>query len=496
MSADDAGPMEWPRSLGALLEAAARRYPERIAVSDGLQNVSYRRLWETSLGAASQLRRLGLSPGELVALECSNDIDSMTLLLGCWLARCAALPIPGHSLLEEGTIPRLVCWGVSSVVCAGAELPHRQYFRYVLQRKILTGGSEGRSATLDSISPVDPALVVFSSGSTAEPKAVLFTHEQLGTHVLEQIELFRIESSDRSLVTLQLNRPFCLTSQILPMLAAGAELRLSSSNARVLYEEIAECTSWYLYPEQLRQCALSEESVRPSRLRYAAVGAGFLPPATLSAFHARYRVPVHACMGSAETLMLAANVSEDPGKRGSAGKVLPSVELRIGGPLGEPLSAGRGGEILVRSKKFGRVIATGKSRDERKGEDWLSLGDAGLLDAEGFLWALGRLEDWSSEIARAPFQIESLAAENLHISELAVFRREGAEYFSAALVLANNSDSLRAEVLETLPGDVGEVLFLERLPRLPSGKVNRHGLRSLNPDFRVRRREELRPRSA
>jgi len=167
---------------------------------------------------------------------------------------------------------------------------------------------------------------------------------------------------------------------------------------------------------------------------------------------------------------------------GSVGQPLPSIDVSIRGPLGEELLAGEKGEIWVRGEQVsGEYIGRGP------GSEWFATRDGGYLDAEGFLFIEGRLDD---VIVRggeniSPGEIEEVLREHPAVDDVAVYAvpsQEWGEDIGASVVLVDEvgEDELREWVRARLRSTRVPVIFDVRteLPYNETGKLLRRVLKA------------------
>jgi acyl-CoA synthetase (AMP-forming)/AMP-acid ligase II len=182
--------------------------------------------------------------------------------------------------------------------------------------------------------------------------------------------------------------------------------------------------------------------------------------------------------------------SPDPAVRarlGSVGRPLPTLEVEVRGPEGEPLAAGEKGEIWVRGEQ---VAGEYVGRSMLTEDGWFQTRDAGWFDAEGFLYVDGRLDDVIVRGAEniSPGEVEDVLQAHPAVAEAAVVGipdTEWGEAVAAVVVLrpdapaTTSSDELQAWVRERLRSTKTPVVvdFRDELPYSPTGKLLRRVLR-------------------
>lgn len=244
----------------------------------------------------------------------------------------------------------------------------------------------------------DPALLVFTSGTTGAPKGVALSHANLACNLEALAEAWAWTASDRLLHVLPVHHLHGVGVALYGSLRLGAALVFHErfDAARVLAEAgPSGCTLLMAVPTMLhRLLAAAPPDGNPlAGLRAVISGSAGLAPPLFERFRARFGLAPIERYGMSETMMIASNPRASP-RPGSVGLPLPGVALRLRDPAtGE--DAGRGpGEVQVR----GPNVFAGYWRDDaatRAAFDggWFRTGDLGELDAEGRLSLVGRVKE-------------------------------------------------------------------------------------------------------
>jgi acyl-[acyl-carrier-protein]-phospholipid O-acyltransferase/long-chain-fatty-acid--[acyl-carrier-protein] ligase len=362
----------------------------------------------------------------------------------------------------------------------------------------------GRQGTTSSDTH-SPATIIFSSGSTGEPKGVTLSHHAILSNVEGLEQVLRFDRRDRLLAALPFFHSLGFTGTIwLPLLVGGAAIYHSNPmdgrtigrlvqrhGATVLLATPTFCRTY------IRTCTREQFA----SLRLVMVGAEKLREATATAFRERFGLDLLEGYGCTEMApVIAVNVPDVRqrrvrqvgAKRGTVGHPLPHVAARIVHPsTGDALPAGREGLILVRGPNvmlgyWGRPELT----REVFRDGWYVTGDIGRLDADGFLTITDRLSRFAK-----------IAGEMIPLGrvEEAVARALGQGDCAAAAV----SDERRGERLVVLyvrddlsPRDLrrrleqsrlpplwlprqADLIPVEAIPTLGTGKVNLRRVRAL-----------------
>jgi fatty-acyl-CoA synthase len=259
-------------------------------------------------------------------------------------------------------------------------------------------------------------MLVYTSGTTGEPKGAIHTAAAMQANVEAAIEAQDVDASTRCLAVLPLFHVGGLCIQVLPTLAAGGRVKLQPRfDPDAWFDDVAgwRPTTSLLVPATMR--ALIEHPRWPdtdlSSLAFVNSGSQVVPRALIDAFHVR-GVPACQVYGATETgpVTLALRPPEALAHPGSVGRPARGVELRL-----------VGGEVQVRAPQ----LARGYHRlpaDPAFADGWFRTGDLARVDAEGFYEIVGRSKELivSGGENIHPAEIEQLALADPAVAEAAV----------------------------------------------------------------------------
>jgi len=341
--------------------------------------------------------------------------------------------------------------------------------------------------------PDAPAFILRSSGTTALPKLIPFTHRNMLTAARKWQRWFGLNAGDRCLCVSAPYYSHGLKVTILTPLLTGGSVAFPLSPAVVdLHEWFARLRpSWYsagpaLHLAILEAARAHPEGLSTQRLRFASSGGAPLGQEIIDSFERTLGFPLLEHYGSSEAAQIAAN-TPDARKAGTVGRPWPET-LSIVDEDGNPLAAGERGEIRVR----GATVMPGYLGDEALNREvlrdgWFHTGDIGSLDEEGFLHLHGRLREVINRGGEKVSLSEVDAALLRHpaVAEAAAFgvphQRLGQDV-AAAVVLRPGMAVTGAELQRFLRDELvyfkvpRRVQIIEALPRGLTGKVLRHRL--------------------
>ncbi|HEY8122382.1 MAG TPA: class I adenylate-forming enzyme family protein [Myxococcota bacterium] len=401
-------------TLPRFLDDIAARHGERVALRFEGCDLSYAQLRAEARAVARGLVAAGIARGEHVAVLFANRPEWAICALGAALAGAVVVPLStfatpaerafllAHSdavalLYQRALLARdfaaelraaprparlrlLACWGEQAFPrAAGANVA-------------LEAELEARAA---SVAPSDPGLLLYTSGTTAEPKGVLHPQRAPVIQSWRFAELMDLTPDDRVLSAQPLFWTAGIAMSLGATLAAGATLLLQESfepGAALALIERERATTLHAWPHQEQAMAAHPEAVRRdlASLRKLEFTSALAAHARLE----RDEWGIYASFGATESFTLASALpARAPAaqRRASHGAPLPGNELRILHPeTGAQLGAGCEGEIALR----GPTLMIGYWKQPRAAafdtEGFWHSGDTGWLDARGRLHWRGR----------------------------------------------------------------------------------------------------------
>ena len=344
--------------------------------------------------------------------------------------------------------------------------------------------------------PEDVALILPTSGTTAQAKLVPLTHAALCASARTTAASLALGPDDRCLGVMPLFHIHGLVGALLASLAAGGSVVCTAGLHAPSFSAWLEAhrPTWYTAVPTMHQAVLAHAGARPDgarehTLRVIRSCSAPLPPRVLAGLEDAFGVPVVEAYGMTEAAHQVASNPVPPRARrpGSVG-VATGTEVAVVDAAGAPLPAGASGEIVVR----GPSVTAGYLEDDEANArafagGWLRTGDLGVLDADGYLSITGRLKEVINRGGEkiAPREVEDALSAHPEVAEAVVFPAPHAqlgEEVAAAVVRRAGSElgarELRAFAAERLAEFKvpRHVLFLPALPQGPTGKAQRLGL--------------------
>jgi acyl-CoA synthetase (AMP-forming)/AMP-acid ligase II/acyl carrier protein len=355
----------------------------------------------------------------------------------------------------------------------------------------IVGQVPQRAADDEFASSADDAFMLLTSGSTSWPKTVPLTHASVCLSAGNVGTALELGSRDRLLNVLPLFHGHGLISGLMAALAAGSSVVCPPGfDARAFFGWLTEFRpTWYTAVPAIHQAILREpdphrQAAQRSSLRLVRSASTSLAHDVLGGLEALFGVPVLDTYGMTEA---ATQIAANPLQRRKPGSVgrPAGPEIAILDSEGRRLPSGKRGEIALR----GPTITRGYDNDAaatasafRNG--WFRTGDLGYLDAEGYLFIVGRIKEIIHKGAQkvAPAEVEGALLSHPDVIDAAVFPvphgRLGADV-AAAVVLRQDAkvseQALRDFARERLAGFKvpGLIRFVPEIPKGGGGKIKR-----------------------
>lgn len=477
--------MRW---LPDVFDAAAKAHTARTALVEEDRKWTFGELAEESDNIAAMLREK--VAGDTVGILLLNSQKYVTTLLGVWKA--GKTPVPLNYLLPPQDLAYIIKdSGMSALIAS-------QFFGQAVASLKPLFGDRGvilmaddpdfapRSSKAVSVPYRDPALYLYTSGTTGKPKGVVLTHGNLSANVDGCQRAGDFDHRDSFLCLLPFFHTYAITGTILLPLLNGSKMvlvdRFQPTKVMKLIEEHA-ISVFLAIPSMYRVLAHSEGDFNLKSVRFPISGGEPLPLAVAEAFEKRFGVPIFEGYGQTEASpVVSLNV---PKKRrsGTVGPALPGVEIAIWDEQKNPVGTDLVGEIMVRGPSVMQGYYNLPEETARTiTREWLHTGDLGKMDADGFVTITGRKKDLIISAGENiyPREIEEVLVLHPKVKEVAVIgvKDEVRGEVPKAFVIAREGISvdekeLRQFCRENLAGyKVPKyIAVVPDLPRTPTGKV-------------------------
>jgi malonyl-CoA/methylmalonyl-CoA synthetase len=465
--------------------------PTRPVLIDGLDPRSVLRggaLQQQTVLAAAGWAHRGVGPGDRVLWSCSPALDSIVGLVGALRLGAVVVPVnpsttsselryvlrdmaPSASVVDRSELKEgIAAADPGAVVVSPDELLRREGPR--------------PDVVLDAASPDDDALIVYTSGTTGEPKGAVHTHRSLLAGTLALQRAWGWQADDRLVLALPLFHVHGLCAGLFGTLAAGSSAAVFPrfSPGDVL-DAVGESTMFFGVPTMYHRLAESGRAGELSSLRLCVSGSAPLPAEVWQRFSNEFGVSVLERYGMSETLLTLSNPLVGERRAGSVGFPLPGVEAMIADADGDGI-----GELMVRGPSLCRGYWNRAEATEAMARDgWFATGDLASVADDGYFSIRGRRTELIITGGHNvyPAEVEAVLARHPSVREIAVIGLPSAEWGESvtAFVVGHERDpdidALALLAAQELTSYKRPRVFrvVDALPRNAMGKVLRRELR-------------------
>jgi acyl-coenzyme A synthetase/AMP-(fatty) acid ligase len=484
--------------------------PDRLALrfadrSGGVHDLSFGEVAEQAARWAGVLRRTGIEPG-----------DRMLVLLGktpAWLAvmlaalKVGAVAIPCSEMLRAKDLAFRARHSGATVLVADpaarAEIETMDEppdVAYLDETEL----GEPDPATAET-GAEDPALIIYTSGTTKDPKGVVQTHRYTWAKRHQAAQWVDCRPGDLVWCTAGTGWAKSLWNVLFGPWSCGS--------AVVLHEGAFDAAERFRMIEELRIDALCQapteyrlmaklgglETYDLSGVRHMVSAGEPLNPEVIRAFEGAFGTTIHDGYGQTENTLIVGNFPGAEIRAGSMGLPATGFDVREIDWDGIVAPAGEEGVIALRCDAPAQFAGYWNAPDETaavyRGE-WYVTGDRAMRDEDGYFWFTGRADDviLSAAYRIGPFEVESALLEHAAVAESAVVGKpdpDRGQIVKAFVVLRpghEGGDALAAELKDhvkrvTAPYKYPrEIEFVGELPKTRSGKIRRVELRKLEEE--------------
>ena len=505
-------------NVATIVAEGARRHGGKTAVvtamPDGLHELSYGELWEQVRATAGGLRARGVERGDRVAVMLPNVPQFMVAYFA--VLALGAVVVPIHLLFKRDEITHVLSTsGAGVLVASGSVLPEAGPAAAATGALVVGVGPTPSGVEVPAVSladlategeplvevvgtnPLDPATVLFTSGTTGLPKGAVGSHfalvEQANVCI---IDLFDLREDDVVFGGLPLFHTFGQTVVMNTTLRRGATIvllpRFDAATALELCAE--QRVTAFLGVPTMFIALLEAARTHPERppFRWAVSGGAALPSAVLERFETTFRAPIQEGYGMTETSpVISVNPRGVPSRAGSVGPAIWGVDVLVADADVEgrivPLPVGEVGEIVVRGHNlFTGYLDDDAATEAAMADGYLRTGDIGTLSDDGYVTIVDRKKDLilRNGYNVYPSELESVLHRHEDVASAAVFGVDhpvqGQEVHAAVVLRdgAAGTVDVDAFVRERVAAFKYPRVYhvVDALPLGPSGKVLRREL--------------------
>ncbi|PJE25902.1 Acyl-CoA synthetase (AMP-forming)/AMP-acid ligase II [Pseudooceanicola antarcticus] len=420
-----------PFNLARHVMAAGQQTPDKVALAIlGLgraERWSFARLEAAIRGTATGLLDAGLQPGQRILLRLGNEVDFPLAFLG---AICAGLvPVPTSAQLTARELAEVIAIAEPAALVLGRGLETDPSPALpVIAQDALRKMRDLPPADWQMGDPERPAYIVFTSGTSGSPRAVVHAHRALWARQMMHEGWYGLRPDDRLLHAGAFNWTYTLGTGLLDPWSLGATALIPvaglATETLPLLLKRHEATLFAAAPGVYRKLLSHHPTLDLPKLRHG-LSAGEKLSATLrEAWREASGKPIHEAFGMSEISTFLSGCPSDPAPEGTLGRPQPGRHVAILGDAG-PLPLGQPGTIAVHRSDPGLMLGylgAPEATAERFRDEWFLTGDLGAMDASGAVTYLGRRGEMlnAGGYRVSPLEIEAALADLPGVTEIAV----------------------------------------------------------------------------
>jgi len=499
-------------NLAGVLRESAAKYPDLPAISFMGNETSFLELETAANKIAHALSGMGIKKGERVAIYCINSPWFAAAYFG--ILKIGATVVTVNLLLHHSEVEYILRDSSARAVFfyeafAGNMAAIRDNLPD-LKELIVVGNPNGLEAVsyeeIIRVHPAEPveidvepeedlAAILYTSGTTGNPKGAMLTHHNLLSNSSSVAYSLGISRDDVLLVVLPMFHSFAMTCCLITPIRQGARIAavpkfdpglvidtIRSTGATIFFG----VPSMYILLLQLPR----EKIDSANSLKFGVSGGAAMPGAVMEQFEEKYGVPVYEGDGPTEcSPVTSVNPIGGLRKPGSIGLPIRDVEMKIVDLQGEELPENSIGEIVVRGPNVMKgYLKLPKETSEAFFGEWFRTGDMGMKDGDGYFYIVDRIKDMIivNGINVYPRHIEEVIYRHPDVAEAAVIgvpHQRSGEAVKAYVVLREGRLATAGEIRKFCQESLGNfevprhVEFVDKLPKSPTGKILKRELR-------------------
>lgn len=475
-----------------------------IENTDG-SKISYGELEEESTKYANGLSELGLQPGDRVSVQLNKSHEVVFIYLACLRANLIFHPI--NTAYKENELSFLLNDAKPSVFICEKEIYENISFLNLEEsishiftlnpadhESIQSIKKEGDHEIVDC-SPDHTAALLYSSGTTGQPKGIMLTHGNIGSNAKALKDAWGFHNDDILLHSLPIYHVHGLFVALGCVFLSGSKIIWTESfDADQAIELLPRCTVMMGVPTYYTRLVASKDLDKScvSNMRLFISGSAPLLEDTFIQFYKKTNHHILERYGMTETNIICSNPVDGRRKPETVGMPLKDINLRIVDDSVNALEIGEIGHIQVRGPNVFNSYwnLPKKTKEDFTSDNYFNTGDKGFIDKDGYLSIVGRTKDMiiSGGLNVYPKEVESLIDGYEEVEESAVIGladKDLGESVTAIVVLNTNFYLSEDDIIFRLKKDIAgfkvpkKVIFVDDLPRNAMGKVQKNILRNL-----------------
>ncbi|GAA6207422.1 long-chain fatty acid--CoA ligase [Cognatishimia sp. WU-CL00825] len=487
-------------NMAAHVLALADNQPEKTALSviaiSQAQNLSYAALKRAVLGVATGLQAMGIQPNDRVLMRLGNTVDFPITYLGCIAA--GIVPIPTSSMLTVSEVNNIIAEMTPSAIIHTPELTPNlgadQTGAMTIDLDKLQSFFELPAAEFHLGDPERLAYIVYTSGTSGQPRAVMHAHRAIWARRLMHQGWYDLKDSDRVLHAGAFNWTYTLGAGLLDPWTLGATSLIlePGTNIEAIPELLHQhqATIFAAVPGVYRKIIAQDLPLHLPHLRHGISAGEKLSVALRQSWNDRTGTDIHEAFGLSECSTFISGSPASPAPAQSFGRPQKGRHIAIVSDTG-PVPLGSSGQIAVHCDDPGLMLGyynAPKETAARFHAGWFLTGDLGCMDDSFNVTYLGRADDMMNAggFRVSPIEVEQALQPCPGLAQIGVIDVEVkadtkviAAFYTAHKELS--SATLEAFAKTTLARYKQPRIYqrLKALPTNPNGKLSRQKLREI-----------------
>ncbi|MCG7563581.1 class I adenylate-forming enzyme family protein [Pseudoalteromonas sp. McH1-42] len=485
--------------------------PDKTALVFEQQTLSYQALNAQVLKLCVHFDRLGLRPGQRVALFAPNGLEYPVVMLAAARLGLAIVPLPislkGDALsvaLKKTPVAAVIAWpsigrtlladaviDPTNLISLSQPVADEPCWHDIMSEESVV---QSVSAPAQKIDVNGPYILTMTSGSTGQPKPIVLSQQcKISRAYDATINYYGLTPDEVVLVATPLYHSLAQRGVLMPLMLGATSVILPKFTLSkwLCAIETHQVSFLFAVSAQLESLLSSDEEADLSSLRCVVSSSAVLSAESKQALLRKLPCRFHECYGASEVGVVSDFcVSERRDKNGAVGEALPFVQVKILDQQGQAVDEGEVGEIACQTITgfSGYLKMPQQTQDAFDPQGYFLTGDLGYLDGDGFLYYVGRKKEVISSggINIFPQDIEAVFRKHPKVVDCVAFGcadRQLGEYIKVVYEQQGDMDisrELRLLCLSELT-DYQQPRSLERisaLPRTPMGKVLRNDVKT------------------
>lgn len=495
------------RTIRKVIDQQAQEQPDKVYLfaPEARLELTYLQLKQDSELLGKHLLHMGLKKGDKVSYMLCNGLQTAKLFLGVMYAGFVVSPV--NLLAHPSQLEYVLDHSDTKVVFVSEK--HRERLEEALKKvprniqvfvldvdsPTIFDRKEYGDLQLPDVNEEDPALLLYTSGTTGLPKGAVLTHKNLVAGGQYTTIAHRLTSRDRVLCSLPLYHINGLVvTAVSPVIHGGSVVMPHRFSVSQFWELISEyrCTWFSVVPTMISYLLNGTDPYNIGKkynleqIRFGRSASSALPPSLHKAFEEKFRVSIVETMGLTETAApVFSNPLDKTGQKYGSPGVAVGNEGKIVDSEGKELPPGMIGEIVIRGDNVMKEYYKAPGLTAKAIADgWLHTGDLGYRDEDGYFFVTGRIKELIIKGGEniAPREIDEVLYRYPKVLDAAAFGVPDEAYgqeIMACVVLKPGERCCEEEILAFCLKELGKfktpkrIIFREELPKGPSGKIQR-----------------------